>query len=92
MATKHQYGKAKGVFFKQYVQSFKPDCNAIPEQIHRIGLETAKLFDGFEVVVAHTLTAITGIITSLLIRLTVKRDIRSKLMKKDWKRYGISRI
>ena len=24
--------------------------------------------------------------------LTVKRDIRSKLMKKDWKRYGISRI
>ena len=52
MATKHQYGKAKGVFFKQYVQSFKPDCNATPEQIHRIGLETAKLFDGFEVVVA----------------------------------------
>ena len=52
MATKHQYGKAKGVFFKQYVQSFKPDCNATPQQIHRIGLETAKLFDGFEVVVA----------------------------------------
>ena len=52
MATKNQYGKAKGVFFKQYVQSFKPDCNATPEQIHRIGLETAKLFDGFEVVVA----------------------------------------
>lgn len=52
MATKHQYGKAKGVFFKQYVQSFKPDCNATPEQIHRIGLETAKRFDGFEVVVA----------------------------------------
>ncbi len=52
MATKHQHGKAKGVFFKQYVQSFKPDCNATPEQIHRIGLETAKLFDGFEVVVA----------------------------------------
>lgn len=52
MATKHQYGKAKGVFFKQYVQSFKPDCGATPKQIHRIGLETAKLFDGFEVVVA----------------------------------------
>lgn len=52
MATKHQYGKAKGVFFKQYVQSFKPNCGATPEQIHRIGLETAKLFDGFEVVVA----------------------------------------
>lgn len=52
MATKHQYGKAKGVFFKQYVQSFKPDCGVTPEQIHRIGLETAKAFDGFEVVVA----------------------------------------
>ena len=52
MTTKHQYGKAKGVFFKQYVQSFKPDCGATPEQIHQIGLETAKAFDGFEVVVA----------------------------------------
>ena len=52
MATKHQYGKASGVFFKQYVQSFKPDCGATPEQIHQIGLETAKAFDGFEVVVA----------------------------------------
>ena len=52
MATKHRYGKATGVFFKQYVQSFKPDCGATPEQIHQIGLETAKAFDGFEVVVA----------------------------------------
>ncbi len=52
MVTKHQYGKATGVFFKQYVQSFKPDCGATPEQIHQIGLETAKAFDGFEVVVA----------------------------------------
>lgn len=52
MATKHRYIKANGVFFKQYVQSFKPDCGATPEQIHQIGLETAKAFDGFEVVVA----------------------------------------
>ncbi len=52
MATKHRYSKATGVFFKQYVQSFKPDCGATPEQIHQIGLETAKAFDGFEVVVA----------------------------------------
>lgn len=52
MATKHSYGKASGVFFKQYVQSFKPDCHATPQQIHEIGIETAKLFDGFEVVVA----------------------------------------
>jgi len=52
MATKHRFGKAKGVFFKQYVQSFKPDCGATPQQIHQIGIETAKAFDGFEVVVA----------------------------------------
>ena len=47
MDTKHQYGKANGVFFKQYVQSFKPGCGATPEQIHQIGLELAKAFDGF---------------------------------------------
>lgn len=52
MATKHRFNKAKGVFFKQYVQSFKPDCGATPQQIHQIGLEMAKAFDGFEVVVA----------------------------------------
>lgn len=52
MATKHQYGKANGVFFKQYVQSFKPDCDTTPQMIHQIGLETAKVFDGYEVLVA----------------------------------------
>lgn len=52
LATKHRFNKAKGVFFKQYVQSFKPDCGATPQQIHQIGLETAKAFEGFEVVVA----------------------------------------
>ena len=52
MTTKHRYGKAKGVFFKQYVQSFKPDCGVTPQQIHEIGLRTAEFFDGFEVVVA----------------------------------------
>lgn len=52
LATKHRFNKAKGVFFKQYVQSFKPDCGATPQQIHQIGLETAKVFEGFEVVVA----------------------------------------
>lgn len=45
-------GKANGVFFKQYVKSFKQDCNATPQQIHHIGLELVKAFDGFEVVVA----------------------------------------
>lgn len=52
MATKYRYGKATGVFFKQYVQSFKPDCGVTLEQIHQIGLETAKAFDEFEVIVA----------------------------------------
>ncbi len=51
MATKNQYNKANGVFFKQYVQSFKPNT-ATPEIIHQIGMETAKYFDGFEVIVA----------------------------------------
>lgn len=51
MATKNQYGKANGVFFKQYVQSFKSNT-ATPELIHQIGIETAKFFDGFEVVIA----------------------------------------
>ena len=51
MATKNQYGKTNGIFFKQYVQSFKPNT-ATPELIHQIGLETAKYIDGFEVVVA----------------------------------------
>lgn len=52
MTTKHRYNKAKGVFFKQYVQSFKPNCGVTPQQIHEIGLNMAQLFDGFEVVVA----------------------------------------
>ncbi len=51
MATKNQYGKANGVFFKQYVQSFKPNT-ATPDLIHQIGIETAKYFDEFEVVIA----------------------------------------
>ena len=52
MTTKHRFNKAKGVFFKQYVQSFKPDCGATPQQIHQIGVEMAKAFEGFEVVIA----------------------------------------
>ena len=51
MATKNQYRKANGVFFKQYIQSFKPNT-ATPEVIHQIGIETAKFFEGFEVVIA----------------------------------------
>lgn len=57
ITTKHRYGKANGVFFKQYVQSFKPNCGATPEQIHAIGVEMAKAFEGFEVVVATHIDA-----------------------------------
>ena len=57
MATKHQYNKAKVVFFKQYVQSFKPGCGATPQQIHAAGMEMAKTFDGYEVLVATHIDA-----------------------------------
>lgn len=57
MNTKKQYKKESGVFFKQYVQSFKPDCGATPEQIHTMGVELAKSFGGFEVVIATHIDA-----------------------------------
>jgi|GEM_PF-688565 len=49
MATKRQYGKEKGVYFYQYVQSFKPDVKVTPQEIHQMGIELARYFDGFEV-------------------------------------------
>jgi hypothetical protein len=52
MATKRQYGKDNGVFFYQYVQSFKPGENITPQQVHQIGLELSKQFEGHEVLVA----------------------------------------
>ena len=52
MATKMQYGKDCGVFFKHYCQSFKPNENATPDDIHQMGVELAKYFDGFEVLIA----------------------------------------
>jgi hypothetical protein len=57
MNTKEQYRKAKGVFLKQYVQSFKPDCGVTPDQIHQMGVELAKKFEGFEVVIATHIDA-----------------------------------
>ncbi|HBL83295.1 MAG: hypothetical protein A2Y17_10235 [Clostridiales bacterium GWF2_38_85] len=57
MATKHQHNKAKGVFFKQYVQSFQPDCGKTPQEIHAMGMEMAKAFDGYEVLVATHIDA-----------------------------------
>ena len=52
MATKRQYGKEKGVYFYQYVQSFKPDVKATSQEIHKMGIELARYFEGFEVQIA----------------------------------------
>lgn len=52
MVTKKQYRKEKGVYFYQYVQSFKPDCGVTPQEIHQMGIELARRFEGFEVQIA----------------------------------------
>jgi hypothetical protein len=52
MATKKQYRKENKVFFYQYVQSFKPDCGATPQEIHQMGIELARQFEGYEVQIA----------------------------------------
>ena len=57
MATKIQYGKDNGVFYKHFVQSFKPGEAASPKEIHQMGMELAEYFDGFEVVVATHIDA-----------------------------------
>ena len=57
MATKAQYGKANGVFYKHFVQSFKPDEAASPKEIHQMGVELAEYFKGFEVVIATHIDA-----------------------------------
>lgn len=55
MATKQQYGKANGMFFYQYVQSFSPDEKITPQQAHEIGYQFAEYFKGHEVLIAtHT--------------------------------------
>lgn len=57
MTTKRQYGKESGVFFYQYVQSFKPGENITPQQMNQIGLELAEQFEGHEVLVATHIDA-----------------------------------
>lgn len=52
MATKKQYRKESKVFFYQYVQSFKPNCGATPQEIHQMGMELARRFEGYEVQIA----------------------------------------
>jgi len=52
MATKKQYAKEKGVYFYQYVQSFKPDEKISSNEIHQMGIELARYFEGYEVLIA----------------------------------------
>ena len=53
MATKNLYGKADGIFFYQYVQSFSPKEEVTPEEAHQIAQELAeRFFPGCEVLVA----------------------------------------
>jgi hypothetical protein len=52
IATKRRYGKEKGVYFYQYVQSFKPGIHVTPQEIHQMGVELARYFKGYEVQIA----------------------------------------
>ena len=53
MATKKIYGKADGIFFYQYAQSFSPTEKLTPEQAHDISMEFAeRAWPGQEVLVA----------------------------------------
>lgn len=55
MATKQQYGKANGMFFYQYVQSFSPAEKITPQKVHEIGCQMAEYWKGHEVLIAtHT--------------------------------------
>ena len=52
MATKKCFGKANGVFFYQYEQSFSPDEKITPETAHTVALEFAeRAWQGHEVLV-----------------------------------------
>lgn len=53
MTTKRRYGKTDGRMFYQFVQSFSPEEDVSPEEVHAIGLKLGRrLFPDFEVVVA----------------------------------------
>lgn len=56
ITTKQQFHKTGDRMFYHFVQSFSPEENVNPEEVHTIGLELAqRLFPDFEVVIAtHT--------------------------------------
>ncbi|MCL2486224.1 MAG: relaxase/mobilization nuclease domain-containing protein [Oscillospiraceae bacterium] len=57
MATKIQHGKDSGVFYKHFVQSFKPGEVPSPQEILQMGIELAKYFESSEVLVATHIDA-----------------------------------
>ena len=58
LATKNLYGKADGIFFYQYVQSFSPKEEVTPGEAHQIAQELAeRFFPGCEVLVATHMDA-----------------------------------
>ena len=58
MTTKQSWNKTDGRQFYHFTQSFPPDENVTPEQVHQIGLELAgRRFPGYEVVVATHIDA-----------------------------------
>ena|GEM_PF-20507 len=52
IATKNSYGKAKGVFYYHYTQSYAPEEEITPAQVHQAALKLAEHYDCFEVLVA----------------------------------------
>ena len=53
--VKKAFGKTDGRTYYHMIQSFSPDDRIIPEQAHKVGLQMAELFEGYQVlVVTHT--------------------------------------
>ena len=53
ITTKNAFGKNSGTMFYHYVQSFHPNENLTPQQIHEVGkVYAAKVFAGHEVLMA----------------------------------------
>jgi hypothetical protein len=52
IATKETFGKTDKRQFYHVVQSFSPDEEIKPEEVHEAGVSLAKYFDGYEVLIA----------------------------------------
>ena len=72
MATKNLYGKASGIYFYQYVQSFMPGEIKSYDEVYRIGLEFAeKSFRAmrcwWQRTLMHTMTTAFSACTTILL-------------------------